>query len=61
MRINEQIVVGAHGLGVEIARASAREGARVVVNYRRSEAAAGSPPTRVGRGPGAGSAVGFRE
>lgn len=43
MRINEQIVLvtgGARGLGVEIARAFAREGARVVVNYRRSEAAA---------------------
>lgn len=43
MRIDEQIVLitgGARGLGVEIARAFAREGARVVVNYRRSEAAA---------------------
>ena len=43
MRIDEQIVLvtgGARGLGVEIARAFAREGAVVVVNYRRSEAAA---------------------
>ena len=43
MRIDEQIVLvtgGARGLGVEIVRAFAREGARVVVNYRRSEAAA---------------------
>lgn len=43
MRIDEQIVLvtgGARGLGVEIVRAFAREGAGVVVNYRRSEAAA---------------------
>ena len=43
MRIDEQIVLvtgGARGLGVEIVRAFAREGALVVVNYRRSEAAA---------------------
>ena len=43
MRIDEQIVLvtgGGRGLGVEIVRAFAREGARVVVNYRRSEAAA---------------------
>ena len=42
-RIDEQIVLvtgGARGLGVEIARSFAREGALVVVNYRRSEAAA---------------------
>ncbi|MFI8590822.1 MULTISPECIES: 3-oxoacyl-ACP reductase [Dietzia] len=43
MRINEQVVLvtgGARGLGVEIIRAFSREGALVVVNYRRSEAAA---------------------
>lgn len=43
MRIDEQIVLvtgGARGLGVEIVRAFAREGARVVVNYRRSSEAA---------------------
>lgn len=43
MRIDEQIVLvtgGARGLGVEIVRAFAREGARVVVNYRSSEDAA---------------------
>src|SRR5699024_335622 len=43
MRIDEQIVLvtgGARGLGVEIVRAFAREGARVVVNYRRSSDAA---------------------
>lgn len=43
MRIDEQIVLvtgGARGLGVEIVRAFAREGACVVVNYRRSDAAA---------------------
>ena len=43
MRIDEQIVLvtgGARGLGVEIARAFAHEGAVVVVNYRRSEATA---------------------
>ena len=43
MRIDEQIVLvtgGARGLGVEIVRAFAREGARVVVNFSRSGAAA---------------------
>jgi 3-oxoacyl-[acyl-carrier protein] reductase len=43
MKIDEQIVVvtgGARGLGVAIAEAFAREGARVVVNYRRSADAA---------------------
>nr|WP_307872463.1 hypothetical protein [Dietzia sp. KRD202] len=43
MRINEQVVPvtgGARGLGVEIIRAFLRVGALVVVDYRRSEAAA---------------------
>ena len=43
LRVDQQIVLvtgGARGLGVEIARSFAREGALVVVNYRRSEAAA---------------------
>ncbi|MEL6795081.1 MAG: SDR family NAD(P)-dependent oxidoreductase, partial [Pseudomonadota bacterium] len=41
--LNEQtvLVTGAgRGLGAEIAAAFAREGAKVVVNYRSSEAAA---------------------
>lgn len=43
MRIDEQIVLisgASRGLGAAIARAFAREGARVVINYNRSEAAA---------------------
>ena len=43
MKIEDQIVVvsgAGRGLGAAIARAFAGEGARVVVNYRRSEAAA---------------------
>lgn len=51
MRINEQIVLvtgGARGLGVEIVRAFAREGARVVVNYRRSQDAAADLVREIG-------------
>lgn len=51
MRIDEQIVLvtgGARGLGAEIVRAFAREGARVVVNYRRSEAAATAMIAEIG-------------
>ena len=51
MRIDEQIVLvtgGARGLGAEIVRAFAREGARVVVDYRRSEAAAADLVREIG-------------
>ncbi|MDV8001380.1 3-oxoacyl-ACP reductase [Rhodococcus sp. IEGM 1408] len=51
MRIDEQVVLvtgGARGLGVEIVRAFAREGARVVVNYRRSEDAAADLVREIG-------------
>jgi len=43
MKLNEQCVLvtgGARGLGASITRALAREGATVVINYYRSEAAA---------------------
>ncbi|MGN0101633.1 MAG: 3-oxoacyl-ACP reductase [Dietzia sp.] len=43
VRIDEQVVLvtgGARGLGADISRAFSREGALVVVNYHRSEAAA---------------------
>jgi 3-oxoacyl-[acyl-carrier protein] reductase len=43
MNLNEQIVLvsgAGRGLGAAIARAFAAEGASVVINYRRSEAAA---------------------
>lgn len=43
MQLKEQVVLvtgGARGLGVSLVRALAREGARVVINYHRSEAAA---------------------
>jgi len=43
MHLNEQIVLvsgAGRGLGAAIARAFAAQGARVVINYRRSEAAA---------------------
>lgn len=43
MQLDEQIVVvtgGGRGLGTSIVRSFAREGARVIVNYRKSRAAA---------------------
>ncbi len=43
MKISEQLVLvtgGARGLGVAVVRALHREGAKVVINYHRSEAAA---------------------
>lgn len=51
MQLNEQIVLvtgGARGLGVSIVRALAREGARVIINYHRSEAAAQALATALG-------------
>ena len=51
MRIDEQIVLvtgGARGLGAAITRAFAREGARVVVNWYRSEDAAARLVAEIG-------------
>lgn len=51
MRLGEQTVLvtgGARGLGASIVRAFAREGARVVVNYRRSGAAAAALVAEIG-------------
>jgi len=53
MNINEQVVLvtgAGRGLGAAIARAFAREGARVVVNYRRSEEAARELAALLGEG-----------
>ncbi|MDR6990765.1 3-oxoacyl-ACP reductase [Luteimonas sp. 3794] len=51
MQLSEQIVLvtgAGRGLGREIARAFAREGARVVVNYRRSREAAEALAAQIG-------------
>ena len=52
VQLNEQCVVvtgGARGLGLAITRALAREGARVVINYLRSEAAAQALAAELGK------------
>lgn len=51
MHIRDQIVLvtgGARGVGAELARSFAREGARVVINWRASEKAAGELAAEIG-------------
>jgi 3-oxoacyl-[acyl-carrier protein] reductase len=53
MKLSDQWVLvtgGARGLGAAIARALAREGAGVIINYRRSEAQAVSLASELGPG-----------